>query len=359
MKLCAIVLICLCATATTVFAQDESVVDIFGFIKGFGLGLHFERLSPTIEVCTGNIKAVVKAFSEAFQAFAEHQPFYGFMNNVTLAMGTVPRMSRSCVLVPGDVWKNLQERYFKQFNYSWENYFHAVFLNLGFKMDEIVYNLLKAKSYLELHDFLNGGYFSGCTLNVIFNVTSDKPIPPPPPIEDDTPMTTAVGTNWTDIHHKFREYYNYTMIAFNYTRWVNATTSKNLNSSVMNIEMKAYTALMLLNNPKEKNILEAVLTAIDILDYMNVLFNAIYFTVEQVPMNILKDSIIQHFSYAPVNSILHIGYVGWDSYKIVTDLKEGNYRDLSRRIAVIFRKLLYFDDDTLDEIFAKVPIADI
>jgi len=340
-------------------AQEKSVVDAFDFIKGFGTGLHFERLSPTIEVCTHAISIASKAFSEAIHAYQEHQPFYNFMNNVTIAMGTSPRVCRKCVVVPSDVWRNLEEMYFKKFDYKWENYFHAVFLNLGYRMDEIIYNVLKAKSFIEVHDFLNAGYFSGTTVNIIFNVSTDKPIPPPPPIDDDFANRLELGTNWTDIHQKFRTYYNYSMITLNYTKWINGTTSRNLNSSVMSIEMKGYTALMLLYNPTPANILEAVLTIIDSLEYLNALFNGLYFAIEQIPQKIFKDSIFEHIAYTPLNLVLHLGYFVWDGYRLYNDWKADKYLDMSRRVAILFRKFMYFDEDTLDEILNKVSMSDI
>ena len=202
--------------------------------------------------------------------------------------------------------------------------------------------------------------YCATTVNIIFNVTSNKPVPPPPPIDDDTPLRVAnVNTDWNDIHNKFRTYFNYSMITLNYTRWINGTTMKNLNSSVMNIEMKVYTALTNLTDPQPHNIVEAVLILVDSLEYVNALFNGLYYTIEQLPTKIFKDSIIEHISYAPMNFVLHMGYFGWDGYRLYNDIKSEKYLDMCRRAAIIFRKFMYYDDDTLDEIHNRVSVYEI
>ena len=356
MKLCAIVFLC---AITLAFAQDKAVLDALDFMKGFGLGLHLEKLSPVIGMCINATRAANKAFVDAIAAYQEHQPFYDFVNNATIAIGKVSKVTRYCASTPSDVWRNLDEKYFKKFNYTWENYFHAVFLNLGYRMDEIAYSLLKAKSYFEAKDYPNAGYYLGNSVNIVVNVTSDKPVPPPPPSFNIQAVELTVGTNWTDIHSKFLGAFNYTITTLNYTHWVNETTAHNLNHSIIGIELKAYTAIMCLTDPKHRDVLEAVLSIFDMLEYDNTLFNGIYYTVKQLPKAVIKNSIFEHIKYAPLNFFLHLGFVIWDGSKMITDIKTGNTKDMVRRIATIFRKIIYFDEDTLEEILSDLPTPEL
>ncbi len=351
MKLGLLLLTALCSLA---LAQDQGMSEVGEFAKGFVSGLHFERLSPTIQLWCDYLSTAAKAFSEAMGAYNEHQPFYNFMNNVTLAFGTVPPVCRTTAKLPAAIMDSLEQTYFKKFNYSWEAYLYAAFLNLGFRMDEIIYNVLKVKSFFEQKDFLNSGYHCGTTINIMINVTSARPVPPPPPVDDDLPM--RVNANWTDIHNNFRTYFNYSMITLNYTKWINATTANNLNSSVMDIEMKGYTAITLLN---DANTMEGILTFIDVLSYVNTFFNGIYYTIQQLPVAMTKDTIFEHLAYAGLNQLLHVGYYAWNGWKLYGDFSAKEYDDVPRRIAIIFRRIIYFDEDTLDEINNGVDQWDV
>lgn len=348
--------------------QDEIGVVDYG--KGFVLGLHLEKLAPSLKHCANAMSNAVQAARDVINAFNEHQTFYNLMNNATKGLGTLSPLARQCVLVPNEVMKNLREKYFEKFEYSWEKYLHAVFLNLGYRMDEIVKNVLKIREYFDKGDYYNAGFYSGDTVNIVFNVTTQAPVPRPSPfsaneesteyptIEEEEHSLLEVRTNWTDLHEKFREYYNYSMIILNYTKWINGTTSKNLNSSVMNIEMNLYTSLMELQKP-EPNIQEAILTLIDITLHVNALFNGIYFSIVQIPEKIFKDSVFQHIDYLPLNLLLHSGYFVYDGYRLYDDIVDKKYFDMCRRITIIIRKFLYFDEDVLDEINNGVSVEDM
>ncbi len=364
----------LALTITSTLAQAEvQAREITDLLSGFINGLHVERLAPSIGKCINSGSEARKAIESAIHAFLEHQDFYHLVNNVTFGLKTLPVFSRRCAEMPEDVWKHLQEDYFKQFDYSWKKYFNALLLNLGYRLDESVGNALKIKSAIHTRDFEHVGYYSGEILNIVFNVTSQHPVPEPPPVDEivETPLQneTTLGAaivkrapilqaNWTEVHLKFREYFNYTMIAFNYTRWVNITTFNNLNSSVANIEMKIYESLSEFGK-KVPDVKEAILDLIDINLYLNDLFNGIWFSIKQVPESIFKDNVFQHIEYLHVNAIQHAGYFIYHGYRLVQNAMQKRYWEVARRATIILRKFFYFDADVLEEIYNGIPAKDI
>ena len=335
------------------------MTEMLNFTKGFVLGLHLEKLSPSFKDFYTALQRSIHSFDQAIHAYNEHQPFHNFMNNATIALGTVPSVARTAVRVPLDTWKEIKRVYIDVFK-TWDAYLLAVLINMAFKADEIIYNVLKVRSCIVTDkNYTCGGYYSGNTVNMIFNVTSPKPMPPPYPDDDSLmhfPHGLGITTNWTDIHLKFREYYNYTMISLNYTKWINATTATNLNSSVMNSELKIYNSFMSFS---KGDIIEGILDIIDTLEYLNKFYNGVYYTIEQVPTKILKDTVFEYITFLPLNLLQHLGYFAWDGYKIYDDLQKHKYADMCRRIAIVARKFLYFDEDVLDDITHHVQLSDL
>jgi hypothetical protein len=285
------------------------------------------------------------------QLYADHKPFYDFMNNFTFAIGTVTPVCRVCAKVPDAFMKAIEEQYFKKFKNLME-YLHAVFINLGFSMDEIIHLVLKIASHMGNGQYFESGNSAGGLVNLILNVTSDHPTPPDPPKEEDDKLFRK-NSNGEGIHDTFRAYFNYTMITLNYTKWVNTTTINNLNSSVLDIEMKWYTAILEFSKP---NVMEGVLLLTDSLAFVNKLFNGLYFTTQQLPEKVFKDSIFEHITYAHRNLIQHLGYFIYHGKLLLDDWNSKQYLDMCRRIAVLARKVLYFDEDVLDDISTVLEI---
>ena len=343
--------------------------EVTDFLEGFVNGIGVERLAPSIHKCVMSAGELKLAIKDVIHAINERQPFYNLVNNITWGLKTLSPFSRECADVPEDVRNHLKEDYFKKFHDKWELYTHAVSLNLGYRMDEVAGNVLKIRQFIEKKDFINVGYYSGDILNLVLNVTTPSPVPIPDPTNEPyimkhsfvQPVTyelEEVPTDWKDIHTFFREYFNYTMIVFNYTKWVNVTTYNNLNSSVSNLELNLYLGLIEFTKDKP-NIREAVLNLIDTTYYINGLFNGVYFSIKQVPEKMFKDTIFEHLDYWYMNLIQHAGYFLYDGYKLIEAIIQHNLLNVCRRATIIVRKIIYFDEDVIDEINNKVPVQDI
>lgn len=333
--------------------DENALTDYFA---GFIVGLHIEKLTESVGNCIFSIDDTRLAIMEVIHAYREGQNFYNFVNVVTEGMKTISPLCRNCVVVPEDVTK-YYKALLEEFKESWEVFFHAALLNLAYKTQDVATDIVKLTTYISQGDHYKTGYYSGDIINAIFNVTQKQPIPLPPPImlpqrnDDDylvhtlpSQSLTQPNINWDDFHKDFRMYFNYSMIYLNYTKWINATTFRNLNSSVTNIELSLYNAF----NAKDQR--EQVLTFIDITLYLNALFNGFYFTGLQLPKKITKNTVFQHPEYFGLNLLLHSGYFLYDGGKIAMDIKDKKYFDMVRRISIIVRKMFYLDDDILDEI---------
>jgi hypothetical protein len=370
-----VLLLCLVvAAAATEEVESNPFVD---FVEGFALGLHVELIAPSIKVCAVAIQSLYKAVEGFIQALSEHQTFYNLMNNATKGIATISPVCRRCYVVPMDFWRQMNATYFQKFNQSWLLYFQSVGLNTLYRTQDVGENVLKIKAAFESKDYLNAGFYIGDAVNIIFNVTSLSPIPRPAPSSDpmvsplDLPVDLPVDgkgelrqvvpmsgprTDWEDVHKKFRLYYNYSMLVLNYTKWINATTSNNLNSSVMGIEMNLYTGIKLLKDP---TMVEGVMTLIDIVLDVNGLFNGIYFAIVQIPQKMLKDTVFEHIDYLWLNLLQHVGYFIYHGYRLVEDILAHKYLDMVRRTTIIARRFLYFDEDVLDDIHNGVSVNDI
>lgn len=349
------VILALCFAISALAAvKPQGAGDVYQFAVGFVVGLGMDRLTPAIHDCQEKITASSHAFQQAMQLYAEHKPFYDFMNNFTYAIGTVTPVCRVCSIVPEAFKKAIEEQYMKKFDSIWA-YLHAVFINLGFSMDEIIYLVLKTATYMGEGKYYLSGESAGKVVNIVLNVTSDHPTPPDPPTKEDDELSNLKIALGEGIHDTFRAYFNYTMITLNYTKWVNTTTINNLNSSVMDMEMKWHLAVTELSKP-QPNVLEGFLLFTDSLQFVNKLFNGIWFTMQQAPERMFKDSIFQYITYAHQNLIQHLGYFLYHGKLLLDDMQNKQYLDMCRRLAIIFRKILYFDEDVLDDISTVLEI---
>lgn len=346
----------------------EFLEDAWTVLKGVALGLHLERLAPSIKICANSLVQAYLAFVEFIkETKKKDKSFYTLADLLTLALGFLSPACRKCVIVPEDAWAHLIEDYFKKFDFKWEKYLQGSLLNMGYRLDEVAEKVIDIMKQLKLKDLLRAGFYSGEIINLLVNVTSPNPIPEPPPIStqdlvfDYSPLSdevTPLKITWDEFHTYFQRYFNYSMISLNYTKWINATTANNLNESTWKIELSVYKGVKELMNPKP-NIREAVLTFTDIFQFLNQLFRGVYFTIEQIPKKVWKDTVFEHLDYLYLNLLQHSGYFIWNGWKLYEDIRDSKYLDMIRRITTILRKFLYFDEDVLDDILSGVTVEDI
>jgi hypothetical protein len=317
------------------------------FIEGFFNGLHLGRIAPNVEKCLSSSTVFIDGIIKFVHACKEHRGFYYLGNNFTYALKSVPGICRGCVDAPDDAWEKIQEIYMKPFNHSWLLYFRAVLLNIPYRLDEFVIHYRDIKKAFDEKKYYSAGFNIGELPNIIFNVTSPDPIPDP--IDRPRLLEEAPSFDWDAFHSNFRKYFNHTMTAIRGFKWINETTFLNLNESISHIELQIYKGIKELSKPNP-NTKEGVFLLIDIVGYLNGLFNGAYFTIEQVSKTILRDTIFGHISHAWMNLVQHVGYFIYHGIKLHKAINSKNYFDITKRITIIIRRVLYFDPDVLDDI---------
>lgn len=344
MKVFILAFLLLSVLAIPASPEFDNVVD---FLKGLVEGLRFDHFTPNVTKCEDAIDNTIKAAKEVIQAHKENQTTYSFVNNLTLALGTVPKVARFCVFTPDEVWNGIRNIFIVNFNSSIIDYSIAILKNILFNVDVVIYNYVQATRNFDNGRFYPAGYSVGTLVNFVLNVTH-RPPPPPPP----TVSRTSLSANWDGVFGVLKKATLYAMTAFKYTKLVNETTFRNLNESVVAIEDKAHKMMLRFG---ENNTVEGRLLAIDMLEYANQLWNGLYFTNTQVNATLENYSIFQHPSYAETNLILHSSYIIWTLREIVSDFMNGDFLGATRRLSIAARKALLLDEDTLEEIRSKMP----
>eukprot|EP00826_Nyctotherus_ovalis_P064191 TRINITY_DN940_c0_g1_i5.p1 TRINITY_DN940_c0_g1~~TRINITY_DN940_c0_g1_i5.p1 ORF type:complete len:345 (+),score=78.41 TRINITY_DN940_c0_g1_i5:101-1135(+) len=316
------------------------------FIDGLLRGLHLGKLSPSFGQCLNSSTEIVEGIGGFIQAYEEGQDSYNLTNNFTLAIKPIPKAVRGCLNISDDLSSRIEEIYMKPFNYSLSKYLRAVGLNAVYRLDEIVVHWLDIQKANEEKNYFALGYNIGELVNIVLNVTKPDPIPDPPSnLRRLLSAQSAYGLG--AFHDDFKFYFKCAMVGFNATRWVNATTFSNLNESVSRIELHFYNSFSEFAKP---NIKEGILQLVDILSHLNQLFNGAYFSVQQTKSRARINLVIDHPYYWWLNFVQHSGYFYYHGKKLMASLEIQNYFDVTKRVVIIARQLVYFDRDVLDDI---------
>eukprot|EP00826_Nyctotherus_ovalis_P032083 TRINITY_DN2590_c0_g1_i16.p1 TRINITY_DN2590_c0_g1~~TRINITY_DN2590_c0_g1_i16.p1 ORF type:complete len:347 (+),score=52.37 TRINITY_DN2590_c0_g1_i16:166-1206(+) len=345
MKFFILAFLFLSAFALPTSPEFDNVVD---FLKGLVEGLRFDHFTPNVTKCEDAIDNTIRAAKEVIQAHRENQTTYSFVNNLTMALGTVPKVTRFCMFTPDEVWNGIRNIFVVNFNSSIIAYSMAILKNILFNVDVVIYNYAQTVRNFDNGRFYPAGYSLGTLVNFVLNVTHSPPPPPPPTASQPSP-----SASWNGFFDTLKTFTLYTMTAFKYTKLVNETTFRNLNESVVAIEDKAHKMMLSFG---ENNTVEGRLLAIDMLEHANQLWNGLYFTNIQVNATLENNSVFQYPSYTKTNLILHSSYMIWSLREAVLDFTNGDFLGATRRLSIIARKALIFDEDTLEEIRSKTPL---
>ena len=317
------------------------------FIEGFFEGLHLGEIHSSIGSCFTSSTKFIGGIVRFIHACQEDRDFYYLTNNFTYAIKTVPGICRGCIEMPDEGWKKFIEIHVKPFNNSFTLYLGAVALNIPYRLDEFVIHYWDIKKAFAEKNYYGLGYNIGELPNILFNVTSPDPIPDP--INHGRLLEDIPSFDWNKFHANFRKYFNHTMTVMRGFKWINETTFQNLNISISLIELQFYKGMVELTKPIPNN-KEGILLLIEIIEHLNMLFNGGYFTIQQAKNTVLNDTIFHHFKYAWMNIVQHMGYFIYHGIKLYKAIVAKDYFDISKRIGIIVRRILYFDPDVLDDI---------
>lgn len=334
-----------------VFSLPEQLKqgNAIAFIEGLFRGLQFERLAINVTNCENSINNAIKAFKEFIRIMKENPKTYDLLNSGTIALGIVPKITRFCISAPFEIREGIK-KIFAIFNNSINAYLLAVLKNMALNPDILIHNVMQMLLNFQAKQYYPAGFSTGVLINFLLNVTKD--IPPPPPIM----LRSVPSINWDDVFHMLKEITNHAMTTFKYAKIVNETTFTNLNTSLVSIQSTVYNMILQFGHNET---FEGILLGFDILGYFNKLWNGIYYTAIQLPEKLGNGTIIQYPSYFLHNLLLHASYIGMHVWNAVVDLSKKDYISGTRRIAIIVKKLLWFDEETLEEIKQKTTIEEI
>ena len=329
------------------FIHSGKTVAVFDFIKGFVIGLQLGDFAPRIRECKEDIKTNIEVIKNTTNELKKDHTIFEKIDIITKAAWHIPDPLRSCTDIPKNVLENFKKKFLEEFNYDIIQYLHAVFIGLGKNKDKILDNLNKLISEFKNRNYYKSGEHTGNLVNVTLNVRNQ------PMATKSYQFTESVlpSIDWDNFHKEFIKYFGYVIITLNYTKLVDIEHIRNLNGSVLEMEMKVYQSS---KDFKNKNILEGCLKLVDTLKFVNKLFRSSYFSVVQVLQKGGKNLIFEHLEYFTTNLLLHSGYFLWDGYKLIEAIISKDVNEILRRSIVIARKILYLDDDAIIDMLSEI-----
>jgi len=308
------------------------------FTEGFLVGLHLERLVPEAVDCVKHSESTFYNFIWSFDALKDkHLTIYDKIDNLTKTIGMIPITARLCADSPFDLIRHIQF-YINTFDHSIVEYLEAVALNIGWNLDEISLLVIEVANNISSKSYFPAGKASGTLFNLIFNVTSKHPIPKP---TEEEILDEETLNQITDFYSTFEFVFNCTITFLNASRVISESNLDKINYAGLGIVRKIKNITI---EFKEKKIIAGILSILDLLGYINPLFEGLALGIEEIIINFKNYLIFQSVDLIIEMYAKHAGYFVWDIKDIVIDIIQKKFTlQFFWDAGELFNKLLFQD----------------